>query len=332
MKIVKKFFGNLKPAPLGVPFAGEAGRAGFASRFRISIGSFVKKIKFKYFLPIFMLISILVLIALFSYYYVLPMYYSLLKERHEVKILKNKIRVGYEKTQILKIITSFHSGLPPAEEKNISDLIFNIGKKYTISPALILAVIRVESSFNNFSYSNMGAVGLMQVSPVTGPYLIKKYKIKSKEFNYNTNRIEYLPVSYLYNPSLNIKLGARYLLSLLYEFKNLKLALFAYNAGPTIIFKTINSNQLNFKEEGSILNKLESTNQLFSDFYYGYYKRIKKYFKEYNKKIFKNDDNLRVSWKHKSLPDNSALKYLKGGKLSQVRIASVDYNPALAIK
>jgi Soluble lytic murein transglycosylase and related regulatory proteins (some contain LysM/invasin domains) len=152
------------------------------------------------------------------------MYYSYLKERHDVKLLKNKIRVDYEKIKIFKIIKTFNSGLPLPEEKKVSDLIFNLGEKYKINPALILAVIRVESSFNNFSYSNMGAVGLMQIKPVTGLYIIKKYRIKSKKFNYNTRYIEYLPINYLYNPSLNIKIGARYLLSLLYEFKNLKLA------------------------------------------------------------------------------------------------------------
>lgn len=285
------------------------------------------------------------------------MYYNLLREQHEIKMLKNKIKIGHEKAQILKIITSFHSGLPMAEEKKISDLIFNIGKKYTINPALILAVIRVESSFNNFSYSNMGAVGLMQVKPVTGLYLIKKYKIKSKKFNYNTKYIEYLPVSYLYNPSLNIKIGARYLLSLLYEFKNLKLALFAYNAGPTIIFKTLNSNRFSIKEEGGVLNKLESTqtkfseaHQLFSDFYYGYYKRVKKYFKIYNENIFKNDGNLEFSWKRKSgsgetqvlrnplqsTPYNNNNKHLE--RLSGRAIAGsakagiVNYNPAIVVK
>lgn len=293
--------------------------AGLAIRFHVSVGNFIKKIKFRYFLPFFIIIFVLFSMALLSYYYVLPMYYSLLREQHEIEALKNKIRVDYEKTQILKIINSFHSGLPAVEERKISNLIFNIGEKYAINPALILAVIRVESSFNNFSYSNMGAVGLMQVKPVTGLYLIKKYKIKSKKFNYNTKYIEYLPVSYLYNPSLNIRIGARYLLSLLYEFRNLKLALFAYNAGPTIIFETINSNQLNPKEGGDILNKLENTNQLFSDFYYGYYKKVKKYFKAYNKTIFKNDGSLEFSWKRKSLPTASSAE-------------PINYNPVLVEK
>ncbi|MHB1661247.1 MAG: lytic transglycosylase domain-containing protein [bacterium] len=233
--------------------------------------------QFKYFLPYFLLLSVLVTIAFLSYLYVIPMHYRYLKQQQEIKLLRNKIRVDYEKIRIFKIIKSFDSGLPASEEKKISGLIYNVGEKYKINPALILAVIRVESSFNNFSYSDKGAVGLMQISPVTGLYLIKKYDIKSKKFNYNARYIGYLPASYLYNPSLNIKIGARYLLSLLYEFKNLKLALFAYNAGPTLAYQTLKSDKIS-----------ESTNRLFSDFYYGYYKRVKKYFGAYNKEIFKD--------------------------------------------
>ena len=255
---------------------------------RIIIRKLINKIQFKYFLPYFLLLSVLISVAFLSYAYVIPMYYSYLKERQDVKLLKNKIRIDYEKLKIFKIIKTFNSGLPMPEEKKVSGLIFNLGEKYKINPALILAVIRVESSFNNFSYSNMGAVGLMQIKPVTGLYLIKKYNIKSKKFNYNTRYIEYLPINYLYNPSLNIKIGARYLLSLLYEFKNLKLALFAYNVGPTLVSRSLESYGTNGGNNRLNLNTSESTNRLFSDFYYGYYKRVKKYFGIYNNEIFKD--------------------------------------------
>ncbi len=263
-------------------------------RLKIFLGRLINKIRFKYFLPYFLLFLILISVTFLSYYYVIPIYYGYLKERQEVKLLRNRIRVDYEKIRIFKIIKTFNSGLPVPEEKKVSDLIFNLGEKYKINPALILAVIRIESSFNNFSYSNMGAVGLMQIKPVTGLYLIKKYHIKSKKFNYNTRYIEYLPVDYLYNPSLNIKIGARYLLSLLYEFKNLELALFAYNVGPTLVYKSLelsgtNGGNNELQNNNSLqLDIPESTNRLFSDFYYGYYKRVKKYFAIYNNEIFKD--------------------------------------------
>ncbi len=258
---------------------------------RIYTGKLFKKIQFKYFLPYFLLSLVIISVALLAYYYVMPMYYGYLKEREAVKLLKNKMRVDYEKIRIFKIIKSFNSGLPAITEKKVADLIFNLGEKYKINPALILAVIRVESSFNNFSYSDMGAVGLMQIKPVTGLYLIKKYRIKSKKFNYNTRFIEYLPANYLYNPSLNIKIGARYLLSLLYRFKNLKLALFAYNVGPTLASRSLESVET---KTGGVIDKYmlsasESTGRLFSDFYYGYYKRVKKYFSIYDYEIFKKN-------------------------------------------
>ncbi len=253
---------------------------------RMFFGKLINRIQFKYFLPYFMLLSVVLSVALLYYYYVVPMYYGYLKERRDVRQLKNKIRVDYEKIRIFKIIKSFNSGLPVPEEKKISSLIFNLGEKYNINPALILAVIRVESSFNNFSYSNMGAVGLMQIKPVTGLYLIKKYRIKSKKFNYDAKYIGHLPASYLYNPSLNIKIGARYLLSLIYEFKNLKFALFAYNVGPTLAYRTLKLRATGSGSAGIGSGIPESTNGLFRDFYYGYYKRVEKYLRAYNEKIF----------------------------------------------
>ncbi len=253
---------------------------------RISLIKLINKIQFKYFLPYFLLLSVLISVAFLSYYYVIPMYYGYLKERQDVKLLKDKVRVDYEKIKIYKIIKTFNSGLPTAEEKKVSSLIFNLGEKYRINPALILAVIRVESSFNNFSHSNMGAVGLMQIKPITGLYLIKKYRIKSKKFDYKTSHIQYLPANYLYDPSLNIKIGARYLLSLLYEFKNLKLALFAYNVGPTFVHNTLESSGTSSVNNRLSIDISGSTNRLFSDFYYGYYKRVKKYFAIYNGEIF----------------------------------------------
>jgi hypothetical protein len=43
--------------------------------------------------------------------------------------------------------------------------------QYELSPELILSVIKVESEFNPRAYSNVGAIGLMQVMPVTGLYV-----------------------------------------------------------------------------------------------------------------------------------------------------------------
>lgn len=55
--------------------------------------------------------------------------------------------------------------------KRILAAVYENSLQYELSPELILSVIKVESEFNPRAYSNAGAVGLMQVMPVTGMYV-----------------------------------------------------------------------------------------------------------------------------------------------------------------
>ena len=57
----------------------------------------------------------------------------------------------------------FHIELHDAVE--IGHAVLNAARRYTISPLLLLAVIAVESSFDRFAVSVVGAQGLMQVLP-----------------------------------------------------------------------------------------------------------------------------------------------------------------------
>ncbi len=90
-------------------------------------------------------------------------------------------------------------------------------QKYSkaIDPILILSLIRQESAFNPNAKSSAGARGLMQLMPATA----KQYKKRLKAHQ-------------LTNPSLNLRIGIKYLKKLLKKYDgNLIHTLAAYNAG-----------------------------------------------------------------------------------------------------
>ena len=88
-------------------------------------------------------------------------------------------------------------------------------RRSKVEPALLRAVIVVESAFNERAVSRTGAKGLMQLMPATA----KHYGAKDA-----------------FDPGQNIHAGARYLRDLLSRYQNdLELVLAAYNAGENAV-------------------------------------------------------------------------------------------------
>jgi soluble lytic murein transglycosylase len=106
-------------------------------------------------------------------------------------------------------------------------------ERHALDPLLVLAIIEVESQFNNKAHSSQGARGLMQVQPAAVTELVKAGKISRRgDFN--------LFVSIcLIDPALNVAVGVSYLALMKENFGDLKLALTAYNLGPTSVSKKI---------------------------------------------------------------------------------------------
>ncbi len=88
--------------------------------------------------------------------------------------------------------------------------------RYSIPPALLLAIIHAESNFNPYAVSHKGAVGLMQLMPSTARWMAPGVSRKQ-----------------LFNPATNIELGARYLRYLANRYNgDARKILVAWNAGP----------------------------------------------------------------------------------------------------
>jgi len=96
-----------------------------------------------------------------------------------------------------------------------SDLIDEAARRAKLSPALLRAVIAVESAFDPQAVSPKGAQGLMQLRPATA----QRYGVRRP-----------------FDPRDNLQGGASYIRDLLKRYGNdLELALAAYNAGEDAV-------------------------------------------------------------------------------------------------
>lgn len=128
---------------------------------------------------------------------------------------------------IYRLITTFSTGLTDEEEVQMAHLICTESQKYGYDPELALALIIVESSFYSKATSSKGAKGLMQLLPRVARVLAREVGI------------EWEGEAVIYDPEVNIQLGLYYLSQLILQFKDLRVALAAYNFGPTYIKERI---------------------------------------------------------------------------------------------
>ena len=114
--------------------------------------------------------------------------------------------------------------------------------KYNNVDALMMAIVREESSFNSRAQSNVGAIGLMQLMPSTAHEVGKNTGI-----DFNT--------SYLFNPELNIQLGNMYYASLRLMLENKDVsAIAAYNGGIGSVKKWRES--LNYRDTDEFIEQI----------------------------------------------------------------------------
>jgi soluble lytic murein transglycosylase len=90
-----------------------------------------------------------------------------------------------------------------------------------LDPSFVAAVIREESSYDPKIISSAGARGLMQLMPDTARAVARE---SGEAYNHD-------PAA-LHEVRLNIRLGTRYLATLMQQFGEPALAVAGYNAGP----------------------------------------------------------------------------------------------------
>jgi hypothetical protein len=116
------------------------------------------------------------------------------------------------------------TGMSTASRDKLAESIANTSGKYSLDPLLVLAVIQVESRFDHKAVSSAGAQGLMQVQPNVVTALVERGKMLPTRKN-------------IKDPRVNVEIGTSYLAYLKEIFGDWKIALTAYNAGPSLVAK-----------------------------------------------------------------------------------------------
>lgn len=100
---------------------------------------------------------------------------------------------------------------------SVDNFIIESGRRNSVDPLLLYAIMHQESTFKARALSNKGASGLMQLMPGTAA----RFGVKN-----------------IWDPKQNIEGGTRYMRFLLDKFEgNVQLALAGYNAGEGAVMK-----------------------------------------------------------------------------------------------
>ncbi|MCI0572357.1 MAG: lytic transglycosylase domain-containing protein [Myxococcaceae bacterium] len=151
---------------------------------------------------------------------------ALAEKEATVRKLKARIEeleaeAAYRRAEALGVAKAVRAtGLPQKQQRRLAVTILREAERHGLDPLLVVAVIRSESSFNPYAVSRVGALGLMQLMPDTGRWLMQR---RGQVLGRTAD---------LFETDLNVALGTAYLAELLQRFGTVERALVAYNAGP----------------------------------------------------------------------------------------------------
>lgn len=141
------------------------------------------------------------------------------------------------------------------------DIIEANAKKYGLDSNLVYAVIKTESKFDPKAKSSRGAKGLMQIMDATGEWGYKEI-----------DQQQAFSAEMLFDPEINVEIGCWYLRKLIDQYKNVDMALAAYNAGSGNVAKWIANPEyfdgqalynIPFKETANYMKRVNNSKRIY---------------------------------------------------------------------
>ena len=148
--------------------------------------------------------------------------------------------------------------------KKYEEYVNKYSEEYNVDNLLIFAIIKAESNFNPNAKSKSDAIGLMQLLENTALELAKKQNQEITEQD-------------LYKPETNIQFGTYYFSTLIEQYKNIGVALAAYNAGMGRVNEWIqngvisidgsNLENIPYKETNMYVRRILNDYEIYKDLY-----------------------------------------------------------------
>jgi soluble lytic murein transglycosylase len=128
---------------------------------------------------------------------------------------------------LINYLAAQPTGLTKSELRDLAVAITDEVARQRLDLRLILALMYVESRYQPFAVSHVGAMGLMQILPSTGKELAGQMGI------------EWYGPETLFDPVVNVRLGIAYVKKLTNRYEKVSTALAAYNWGMGNIDKKL---------------------------------------------------------------------------------------------
>lgn len=150
------------------------------------------------------------------------------KEKHEMNLnqLMGAVKELKVRGEILQYLRT--KGMSLGQGLDVADGVLEESKKQNLPVDLIMGVIKTESEFNMTAKSSKGALGIMQIMPITWNDMVGKMNLE-------------VGIQAAFDPRVNIRVGCAKLKELVEKYSKPgrseaelnKLVLSAYNAGES---------------------------------------------------------------------------------------------------